>query len=56
MGTDPDAAALGCAGATRFSFGPFLTEDQTRFAGESVRTIAVELARSEAGSAPTGVR
>jgi selenocysteine lyase/cysteine desulfurase len=56
MGTDPDSAAPGRAGATRFSFGPFLTEDQVRFAGASVRTIALEFARSGSGAAPTGVR
>ena len=51
FGTDPESAPAGCSGATRFSFGPFVTVDQARFAGDSLRTITREHAESAIGAA-----
>lgn len=56
FGTDPESAGARCAGATRFSFGPFVTTDQARFAGASLRTIAMEHVEAGVGAAASGAR
>lgn len=51
FGTDPESAPAGCVGATRFSFGPFLSVDDVRRAGAAVREIAAQRAGASRAAA-----